>query len=393
MGSPSKTYLDYAAQAPLRREAQQAILDYLAEPWSKANPNSLHSLGRGAARALDGARAALAEALGSGLTARDIAFCGGGTEANNIAVMGMAEGARARDRRRCRVILSAIEHDSVLDLAPALRGRGLTVDIVAPTREGLVEPQALAALLGDDVALVSVMTANNETGVTQPVAELAGLSHEAGALFHTDAIQALGHIQCDFGEADCVTVAAHKLGGPTGVGAMALRTRVPFAPQVFGGGQERGRRPGTQDVVGAVGFAAVASLLERDLAETARRVSGRARRLLERLLAVEGVVATSPVPYDGASRLPGIVSLCVEGLDSETLVLGFDDRGFEVSAGSACSSTSLGASHVLRAMGIPEDLALGSLRISFDERVEPSTLSAFSLEFAALVERQRGRAS
>lgn len=382
------TYLDYAASAPLRAEARAATEAYDARPWAGANPNSLHTPGRRAARALDGARRELAAAAGGGFRPSEVVLTSGGTESNNLAVIGLAEGVRARASRRRRVILSAIEHDSVLDLAGPLRARGFEVELVRPGRDGVVSPDALGGLLGDDCALVSVMAANNETGVLQPTGALARAAHARGALFHTDAVQALGHVPLDVAEADAVSVAAHKLGGPVGVGALLVRGRAPLRPQSFGGGQEGGRRAGTQDVRGALAFAAVATSLAGSLESTRELVAGRARALVDRLCAPgTGIVPTvaAEVP-----RLPGIVSVMVPGLDSETLILALDQEGFEVSAASACSSGSLDASHVLLAMGVPRDEALGSLRISFDERVGEDDLARFADTLIRIVAERSG---
>ena len=383
-------YLDHAASSPLRPEALAAERAYDENPIAGANPNSLHSLGRAAARALDGARADLARCLGGRFRPADVTFTSGGTESNNLAVIGLAEGARARSARRRRVVLSAIEHDSVLDLVGPLHERGFEVDLVRPGRSGAVEPEELEGLLGQDCALVSVMYANNETGVIQPVGELARAAHRAGALFHTDAVQALGHVPLDLADVDAASVAAHKLGGPVGVGALACRGRTPLRPLSFGGGQEQGRRAGTQDVRGALAFAAAARACAAGLEATRELVAGRARRLEERLCAPgTGIVATTDAPR----RLPGIVSVMAPELDSETMILALDQAGFEVSAGSACSSGSLDASHVLLAMGIPREQALGSLRVSFDERVDEADLERFSTTLIAIVaERGHGRA-
>lgn len=383
------TYLDYAASAPLRPEALDAMRAYDEAPYAGANPNSLHTLGRSAARALDGARADLARCLGGGLRPSDVILTSGGTESNNLAVIGIAEGARARSSRRSTVVLSAIEHDSVLDLAPALRGRGFEVRLARPDAAGVVRPEELESLLDDTCALVSVMYANNETGAVQPVPELARAAHRAGALFHTDAVQAFGHVPLDLADVDAVSVAAHKLGGPVGVGALAVRGRVPVRPLALGGGQERGLRAGTQDVRGALAFAAVARALCAGLEPTRAEVSDRARALLARVSAPGSGVAPT-LADDAADRLPGIVSLLVDGLDSETLVLVLDQEGFEVSAASACSSGSLDASHVLTAMGIPRERALGSLRVSFDERVPRADLDRFADALLRIVADRAG---
>ena len=384
------TYLDYAASAPLRAEALAAMRAYDEAPFAGANPNSLHTMGRAAARALDGARRDIARALGGGFRPADVTFTSGGTEANNLALLGIAEGVRARSSARRKVVVSAIEHDSVLDLAAPLRERGFEVELVRPERCGAISPDALKASLDDTCALVSIMYANNETGVLQPVPDLARVAHAAGALFHTDAVQAFCHVPLELNEVDAVSVAAHKIGGPVGVGALALRGSVPLRPQSFGGGQEVGRRAGTQDVRGALAFAAAARACSEELSRTRPTVSTRARALYELLCTPgTGIVPTTDAPADG--RLPGIVSVMVPELDSETLILALDQEGFEVSAASACSSGSLDASHVLLAMGIPRDEALGSLRVSFDERVDEGELDRFASALLSVVSERRGR--
>lgn len=373
-----RVYLDYAASAPLREEAREAEQAYERSAFAGANPNSLHSAGREAARALDGARRDLARLVGGRFRPADVVFTSGGTENNNLALVGLAEGVRARDRRRSRVVLSAIEHDSGLDVAPRLRELGFGVDLIRPCRDGYVETETLRSALGPDVALVSIMAANNETGVLQPLAELSKLAHAAGALFYTDAAQGFGKVPLDVADCDAVGLVGHKVGAPVGTGALLVRGGVPLRPQAFGGGQERGIRPGTQDVRGALAFAAAAKACCADLAQTRRAVAQRAERLYERICAPNtGIVPTTSAKV-GDDRLPGLVSVLVLGADSESLVLRLDNVGFEVSAASACASGSLDASHVLTAMGIPRDQALGSLRVSFDERVTSDDLDRFA---------------
>ena len=383
-------YLDYAASAPMRPEALAAERAYEEAPYAGANPNSLHTMGRAAARALDGARRDVARALGGGFRPADVTFTSGGTESNNLAILGLAEGVRARSARRRRVLLSAIEHDSVLDLTGPLRTRGFEVELIGVGRDGAVDPDALGALLDDTCALVSVMAANNETGVIQPVAELARRAHAHGALFHTDAVQGFCRVPLELAEVDAVSVAAHKIGGPVGVGALAVRGRAPLRPQVFGGGQEQGRRAGTQDVRGVLAFAAAARACEATLADSRALVARRASALCERLCAVgTGILPTTSALVDDR-RLPGIVSVMAPAVDSETLILALDQEGFEVSAASACSSGSLDASHVLLAMGIPRDQALGSLRVSFDERVGEDVLGRFADPLLRIVAERSG---
>ena len=388
----ARTYLDYAASAPLGDAAREAMDAYERAPYAGANPNSLHTMGRQAARALDGARRDLVRCLGGGFRPADVTFTSGGTESNNLALLGLAEGARDRDRMRTKVVISAIEHDSVLDVAPVLRSRGFEVVSARPNRQGIVTAETVAGLVGRDTALVSLMSANNETGIVQPVGAVADVAHAAGACMHTDAVQAFGRIPLELDNVDAVSIAAHKIGGPVGIGALACRQRVRLRPQSFGGGQEQGRRAGTQDVRGALAFAASATECARNLDGWRAEVSARAQALLDKLAAAElGIVPSvsfDELGWDG--RLAGIVSILVPGVDSETLVLECDQAGFEVSAASACSSGSLDASHVLLAMGIPRELALCSLRVSFDQRVDQGELVRFAYVLADIVARRRG---
>lgn len=391
MQTRKTVYLDHAASSPLRQQARDALLAYEEAPYAGANPNSLHTMGRQAARALDGARAELARCLGGRIRPADVTFTSGGTESNNLAVLGMAEGARSRDRRRTCVVLSAIEHDSILDLVPMLHDRGFEVRLAKCDRSGVVTPELLGEALDANCALVSVMSANNETGVVQPVGQLARTAHATGALFHTDAVQAFGRIPLDLADVDAVSVAAHKIGGPVGIGALAVRGRVPLRPMMLGGGQELGRRPGTQDVSSALAFAAAAAWCCANLEQNRVATAGLARSLYACLCAEGTGIRPTAGTKVGADRLPGIVSVVVPSMDSETLILALDQQGFEVSAGSACSSGSLDPSHVLSAMGIPRNDALGSLRVSFDERCPREDLDAFADALLAIVAAGRAR--
>ena len=307
-----------------------------------------------------------------------------------MALIGLAEAARAADRRRDRVVVSAIEHDSILDNLPQLRALGFTVDTVKPNRRGYVEPSELEELMGPDVALVSIMFANNETGVIQPVRALADVAHAHGAVYHADAVQGWLHVPFDVSDlgVDALSIAGHKVGGPVGIGALYLKGRTPIRPRSLGGGQERGLRPGTQDLRAIVGLAAAADALLPHVAEHVSELRPLADRLYDRLCSNSRVHATMGDWVD-SDRLPGIVSIYVEGIDSEELILKLDGLGFAVSAASACSSGSMDASHVLRAMGIPREDALGSLRISFDDRVDPAALDRFVEAFFEVVHDAR----
>lgn len=371
--------LDYAASTPMRPEAVQAQADYDASRLAGVNPNSLHSLGRQAAIRLEECRRAVAASLGARVRASEIVFTGGGTEANVLALMGIASAVRERDRTRTRVIVSAIEHDSILDNLSLLRAEGFMVDLVKPDSTGRIDPSSLERLISNDVALVSVMLANNETGVVQPIASLARIAHDAGAYMHSDAIQGWLHIPFDVTAlgVDALSIAGHKVGGPVGIGALYLKSRTPIRARSFGGGQESGLRPGTQDLRAIVALAAAASVLHPLVAHHREQVGSLANELYGLLCAHPRIHATMG-DRSSVERLPGIVSIYVDDIDSEELILQLDGRGFEVSAGSACSSASLDASHVLRAMGIPRERALGSLRISFDDRVEPESLAQFA---------------
>ena len=371
--------LDYAASTPMRPEAISAQLAYDQSDLAGVNPNSLHSLGRAAAAKLENARRDIARTFGARVRPSEIILTAGGTEANQLALLGMAEGKRTQERRRDRVVVSAIEHDSMLDNLPLLRAAGFKVDLVQPCRQGFVTADALDDLMGDDVALVSVMLANNETGVVQPIHDLAAVAHAHGALFHTDAIQGYLHLPFDVNELgiDAMSVCGHKIGGPVASGALYLKSRTPLRPRIFGGGQEAGRRAGTQDLRTQLAFAAAASSAYPHVAEERVRIQALADKLYGDLTASPRIHATMG-DYDSVERLPGMVSVYVDGMDSEELIIQLDARGFEVSAGSACSSGSLDPSHVLSAMGIGREQALGALRISFDDRVDPESLNAFA---------------
>lgn len=382
-------YLDYAASAPVREEAFAVLQEYREKPFAGANPNSLHTLGRLASQELEASRKRIAQTLGDSFRPTDIVFTSGGTEANNMAVYGIAEAMRKKDAARTKVIFSAIEHDSVLDLVPAMRERGFEVILVPPQSDGSIHPEDLQKLMDNQVALVSIMSANNETGIVNDVDSLALVAHSYKAPFHTDAIQAFARIPLVLDQVDAVSIASHKIGAPIGIGVLALRRTCPFKAQTFGGGQELGRRPGTQDVQSAYVFSKVAQMVVEQMREVRPYVAAHAQRVYDRLC-VEGthIMPTTTATMDN-NRLPGLVSVLVDGLDSETLLLQLDAAKFEVSAGSACSSASLNPSHVLTAMGIPRNLALGSLRISFDERVSSEELDAFCDTLLQIVKTYR----
>jgi len=351
---PGRVYLDWNATTPLRPEAKQAM----AAAWEIAgNPSSVHTEGRQARRLVEDARAAIAAAVAA--RPQDVVFCSGGTEANALALApGLRRGTAEPVRR---LLVSAIEHTSVLS-----GGRFPTAAIgtVKVTGSGLVDADHLRRLLTDGPpALVSVMLANNETGAIQPILEIADMVHEAGGLLHVDAIQAFGKIPFDIKsmKADLITLSAHKIGGPKGVGALAIAEQTQgLEPLLRGGGQELGRRAGTENVAGIAAFGAAVRAAMAALQRDADRLQGLRSRLEAGLEQTPGMILFSAE----APRLPNTTLFTVPGLRAETAVISFDLGGIAVSSGSACSSGKVQPSHVLEAMGFGKELAQGAVRLS-----------------------------
>jgi cysteine desulfurase len=354
-----EVYLDHNATTPLHPRAREAM----AACWDQfGNPSSHHWAGRRAARLSEEARERIAALLGAE-DPDEICFTGSGSEANNLALAGaIHELARVRGPGR-RVVSTRIEHPSVLEALAALRRSGVEVDLVGVDPTGLLDLEAFAAALRRPADLVSVMLANNEVGTIQPVSEAARLAHEAGALMHVDAIQGVGKLALSVRElgADLLAGASHKMNGPQGVGFLYVRRGVALAPLIHGGGQERGRRAGTENLAGIVGTgAAAAAWLEEGPAERLRTQSLRDRLWDGIAKSVEAVQR-----FGHPQRcLPGTLALGFEGVHSEPLMLRLDLEGIAVSAGSACHSGSAEPSPVLRAMGVPAAAARGFLRVS-----------------------------
>lgn len=383
-------YLDYAATAPLCEEAAEAMAPYQvpgrANLAAGGNANSLHGPGRAAFEALETARRSLARDLGARRPS-EMVLTSGATEADDAAVLGIARAAADERRRKGagaafvpHVITTAIEHDAVLAPAKRLEAEGFRVTRLTPNRQGFIEVAALEAALDAHTVLVSVQAANSETGSIQPIAELARAAHAAGALFHTDAVQALGKTPFNLAEldVDAASLSAHKVGGPKGVGALYLKARTPFDAYLIGGGQEDGRRSGTQNVAGAAGFAAAVRAVTTMLDEESARLRALRDRLYAQLARIPGIEATVAVEPGSTAFLPNIVHVLVDGYESETLILRLDMQGFGVSGGSACSSHSLEPSHVLRALGIDADRAHGALRVSMGRYTTESDVDAFA---------------
>ncbi|MDE2149236.1 MAG: cysteine desulfurase [Gammaproteobacteria bacterium] len=348
-------YLDYNATTPLDRRVLEAMQPYLTGPYG--NASSVHRYGRAARDAIEQARAQVAALVGA--RAEQVIFTSGATESNNLALQG---GAVARGRER--LLYGATEHPSVLETAEALARSGVAVETIAVTREGVVDwPAFEAQLAAAPVRWVALMRANNETGVIQDVARAAQLAHDAGARLHCDAVQAAGKIELDFNAlgADCLSLSAHKFYGPKGVGALLKRADLELAPLLYGGGQERGLRGGTENLAAIVGFGRAAELA---LAELQARAA-RWRRLQQRLETGLRALPGTTIFGADAPRLPNTTQFALPGWHGEALLMALDRRGVAVSSGSACASGKGQPSHVLLAMGWPREIAFGAVRVSF----------------------------
>lgn len=378
---PEAVYLDHAATTPLRPEARDAMLAALEGRWG--NPSSIHRWGRDARAALDEARARFAAAIGA--SPAEIIFTRGGTEADNLALLG-----RARLAPSAPLACSAVEHSAVLNAVRAANEAGHPIHLVPVDGNGLVDLDHLRVLLAADAkpAIVSVMWANNEIGVMQPVGEIAALCREAGVAFHADAVQALGKVPVRVDEvaADLLAFSAHKLGGPRGVGALFVRRGTSIQPMLHGGGQERGMRPGTEDVAGALAFAVAAERAEAERDEVMPRLAALRDRLEAELAArVPGLVLNGA----NAPRLPTISNVSVPGADPEMLLMGLDLEGIAASSGSACSSGAVTPSHVLTAMGVAPEIAGPSVRFSLGRETTEAEIDRVLDVFPSVVERVR----
>ena len=365
-------YLDYASTTPLDPRVRDVMLPYLSERFG--NPSSVHRTGQDARRAVDAARDIVASTLGC--DSGEIYFTSGGTEAANLALLGVLLAARERTGRD-GLIVNAAEHHAVLDTAKFARTLGFAVTILPVDSQARISLESLADALTDNVALVSVMHANNEVGTVNPIEKFAALAHARGAVFHTDAVQTLGALPLsveDLG-ADLVSVSAHKIYGPKGAGALYVRRGVRLSPWLHGGGQEREKRAGTENVAGIVGFGKAAELLPawRD-AESIRL--GQLRNAFWDALESRLPGVWRNGPEFGPDRLPGNLNVGFPGGDSETLLLALDGRGIAASAGSACASGSLDPSHVLLAIGLSHAQAQSSLRFSLGRSTTSEELSA-----------------
>jgi cysteine desulfurase len=351
-------YLDHAATTPLSPRVLEAMLPYLQGVYG--NPSSIHSFGREARMAVDRARLQVARALNA--EPGEILFTSGGTEADNLAVIGTALAAREQGKRH--IITSTIEHHAVLDACKYLERIGFDVTWLPVDRTGRVNAEEVRRVLRRDTALISVMYGNNETGTLQPVEEIGSIARERGVLFHSDAVQAFGVEDLDVKQlpVDLLTVSAHKINGPKGVGALFVGRNVKLIPRAFGGSQERRRRPGTENVAGIVGFGVAAEMAAENRERHRREMENLRRRMVEGLEreGVEFVVNGHP-----EQRLPHILNVSFPGVDTETLLMNLDLEGIACASGSACTSGTLEVSHVLKAMSVGDERAHSAIRISF----------------------------
>lgn len=359
MGSGPRTiYLDHAASTPIRAEVLEAMAPALDGVFG--NPSSVHVAGRAARALIDTARDQLASVLRS--RTREIVFTGGGSEADNLALRGVVGGVADRGRH---LIVSSVEHEAVLETARELQQQGLELTELPVDPTGRVAPERLEAALRPDTALVSVMWANNEVGTIQPIRELVDLTHaKSAAVFHSDATQALGKVEVNVAEVgvDLLTISAHKVYGPKGVGALFVRHGIQLDPIITGGGQERSRRSGTENVAGIVGFGVAAQLVETERAIEMGRQADLAAELAQRIQA--RVPDAIPTGGSGEGRLANFCTFAFPNVEGELLLLRLDRAGICASAGSACTSGSLAPSHVLLAMGFPPQLASAHLRLT-----------------------------
>lgn len=363
-------YLDHAATTPVRPEVRDAMLPYLGERFG--NPSSHHTVGEAAAAALADARARVAALLG--MRAGDVVFTSGGTEANNLAVKGIAIAAALRSGRPAHVVTTPIEHESVLASCAYLeRVHGFAVTRVPVDGHGRVDPDEVAGALRDDTALLTVGYANNEIGTVQDVAGLAAVAAGGRVPLHLDAVQAAGWLPLAGTGADALSIAGHKIGAPPGIGVLAVRGRIPLEPLLHGGGQERERRSGTENVAGAVGFAVALEAAERERAADAARVGALTTAFIARVL---DLVPQARLTGDPVRRLPGTASFTFEGTSGEAVLLELERRGVVSSSGSACAAGSDEPSHVLLALGIPPQVAQTAVRFTFGHAAAPGDLAA-----------------
>ena len=374
-------YLDNAATTQTYPEVLDAMLPFFTEHYG--NPSSIYSFAGEAGKAVDEARRTIASAIGA--DASEIYFTGGGSESDNWALKATAEAYASKGKH---IITSKIEHHSILHTCEWLAKYGIEVTYLDVDENGLVSPEALKAAIRPDTILVSIMTANNEIGTIEPIAELGRIAHEAGALFHTDAVQAFGHIPINVDEMniDMLSASGHKFNGPKGIGFMYIRKGVKIRSFIHGGSQERSRRAGTHNVPGIVGMAKAASLAVEQMNERMAYETKLRDHLIERVL--------NEIPYvrlngHRTNRLPNNANFCFRFIEGESMLILLDQNGICGSSGSACTSGSLDPSHVLLAIGLPHEIAHGSLRLTLSEKTTMEDIDFTVDKLKEIIERLR----
>ncbi len=387
-----RIYLDHAATTPVRPEVREAMLPYLGDD-AFGNPSSGHHFGRQARAGLEAARKRVADALGAQV--REILFTSGGTEADNQAVLGCAIAhCGSTDLKGAHIVSSPVEHKAVLASLHEAERLGAHTTLLPVNREGVIDLDALAILLagrmpGGKPTIVSVMWVNNETGAIQPIAEIAARCASSGVTFHTDAVQAFGKLPvrlADLPGISLCAISAHKIGGPKGIGAIFVRERKGVHPLLHGGGQQGGLRPGTENVPGAVALGIAAELAAREQAASADRLRGIRDAAQNALL---DQVPDAVVHAAGTARGPNILSISAPGTDSEAMLMHLDLSGLACASGSACSTGAVEPSHVLAAMGVPRDLAIASVRMSFGALSSPEQVPHIAHTYGHVVEKVR----
>ncbi|MCL2568853.1 MAG: cysteine desulfurase NifS [Oscillospiraceae bacterium] len=373
-------YADNAATTKLSQTALDAMLPWLAEGYG--NPSSVYRLGREARRALDQARDQVAAALGA--KSEEILFTGTGTEADNWAIRSVAESKKEKGRH---IISCAIEHHAVSHTLEDLAKQGFEIEYLPVDECGRVSVEALDAAIREDTILVTIMFANNEIGTIQPIAEIGALARARGVLFHTDAVQAVGHVPVDVAvmNIDLLSLSGHKFRGPKGVGALYVKKGIKLPNFLTGGGQEKGRRAGTENVAGIVGMAAALTEAVQHMDEERAKITALRDKLIQGMTAIPAVKLTG----DPVNRLPGNASFVVECVEGEAMILMLDAVGIAASSGSACSSGALDPSHVLLAIGLPHEIAHGSVRLSLGEESTEDDVDYILEKFPGIIAKLR----
>ena len=371
-------YADNAATTPMCEKAIAVMSDCLKNNYG--NPSSLYSLGQRAKETLENARCDIAECIGA--SPKEIYFTSGGSEADNQAIVTAAYLGAKKGKKH--IISTKFEHHAVLHTLEALQKQGFEITLLDVHENGVVTPEQVESALREDTALVTVMYANNEIGTVQPISEIGAVCREHGVLFHTDAVQAVGHIKVDVvkDNIDMLSVSAHKFHGPKGIGILYAKRGIALQNIIYGGAQERGKRAGTENTAAAAAMAEALKIACGNLEKNSEYISGLRDRLIEGL----SKIPHSKLNGDRDKRLPGTVNFCFEGIEGESLLLMLDDKGIQASSGSACTSGSLDPSHVLLALGLPHEVAHGSLRLSISEYNTPEEIEYIIEEVPKVVD-------